>query len=99
MSAVRATWKNGQIVLDGPVAWPEGLRLVIEPDESRAGAHDDTPMTAEEIVRTLAAMDKVEPFDMTEEERAALEAERRARKEWEKAHFAERAEKLRGLWE
>jgi hypothetical protein len=96
MSAVRATWKNGQIVLDGPVAWPEGLRLVIEPEP--AGAGDDTPLTAEEIARTLAAMDKVEPFDMTDEERAALEAERRARKEWEKAHFAERAEKLRGMW-
>ena len=40
MSAVRATWKNGQIVLDGPVAWPEGLRLVIEPESSQTEPGD-----------------------------------------------------------
>jgi len=103
MNAVRATWKDGQIVLDAPVAWTDGLRLVIEPEQAQAapaGApDDDTPMTPEEIARTLAAMDKVEPFDMTEEERAAWEAERCAAKEWEKAHFAEHADKLQRMWE
>jgi hypothetical protein len=57
------------------------------------------PMTPEEIARTLAAMAKIEPFEMTEQERAALQAVRQARKEWEKAHFDERAEKLRRSWE
>ena len=103
MNAVKATWKDGQIVLDAPVAWTDGLRLVIEPEQpllEPAGApDDDTPMTPKEIARTLAAMDKVEPLDMTEDERAAWEAERRARKEWEKAHFAERADKLQRMWE
>jgi hypothetical protein len=26
MDAIRATWKNGQVVLDGPVDWPDGSR-------------------------------------------------------------------------
>ena len=56
-------------------------------------------MTPDEIARTLAAMDKVEPFDMTDQERSAIEADRQARKEWEKAHFDELAEKLRRMWE
>jgi hypothetical protein len=32
-------------------------------------------------------------------EEAALATERQARKDWEKAHFAEQAEKLREMWE
>jgi hypothetical protein len=56
------------------------------------------PMSPEEIARTLAAMENVEPLDLTEEERAAWEAERQARKQLEKAHFAEHAEKLRSKY-
>jgi len=102
MSTTKATWTNGQIVLDGPVDWPEGLRLSIEPEPSQteaSGVGDEGAMTPEEIARTLAAMDQVEPLEMTDEERAAWEAERQDRKGWEKAHFAEHAEKLRRMWE
>ena len=56
-------------------------------------------MTLDEIARTLDAMDKIEPCEMTEAERAAIEAERQARKKWEKAHFNEHAERLRRMWE
>ena len=56
-------------------------------------------MTPEEIAATLEAMDKMESFDMTDEEREAAGVERRARKEWEKADFEAHAEKLRRLWE
>jgi len=58
-----------------------------------------TTMTPEEIAATLEAMDKMESFDMTDEEREAAGVERRARKEWEKADFEAHAEKLRRLWE
>ena len=56
-------------------------------------------MTADEIKRTLAAMDKIEPLEFSDEEQAALEADRKARKEWEKTHFDERADKLQRMWE
>jgi hypothetical protein len=36
---------------------------------------------------------------MTDEEWAAFEAHRRAHKEWEKARFNERADRLRSIWE
>lgn len=29
MNAIKATFKNGTIVPDGPVPWPEGSRLVV----------------------------------------------------------------------
>jgi hypothetical protein len=44
-------------------------------------------------------MEKIEPFEMTQGERAAIEADRQARKEWEEAHFDEHADRLRGFWE
>jgi hypothetical protein len=78
MDAIRATWKDGQVVLDGPVDWPDGSRLLIEPDPTpdrpATQSEDESPMTPEEIARTLAAMDKVEPFDLTDAEAADLAA-------------------------
>ncbi len=56
-------------------------------------------MTAEEINRTLAAMDKIEPLEFSDEERAALKADRQARKEWEKSHFDVHADKRQRMWE
>ena len=36
MNAIKATWKNHQIVLHEPVNWPEGCDLVVEPLPSEA---------------------------------------------------------------
>ena len=64
-----------------------------------ARADDEGPVTAEEMARTLAAMEDVQPFELSDEERAAIEADRQTRKEWEKARFDEHADRLRRLWE
>jgi hypothetical protein len=77
MTTIRATWKNGQLILDGPVDWPEGLRVVVEPEQTeteQGGFLEEGPISPEEIARILAAMDKVEPFEMTAEEKADAEA-------------------------
>jgi hypothetical protein len=58
----------------------------------------DDKLSAEEIARTLAAMDRITPFEMTDAESAAWEGERQARKEREKAEFVEKAGTLRGMW-
>jgi hypothetical protein len=36
---------------------------------------------------------------MTDEEKTAIEADRQARKEWEKAQFNEHGDRLRSMWE
>src|SRR5437879_2460260 len=59
----------------------------------------DDNMSPEEIAKLLAVMDQLEPLELTDAERAAWEAERQARKTWEKAHFAEQANKLQSMWE
>ena len=34
MKAISATWKNGQILPNEPVNWPDGCRLSVEPIEA-----------------------------------------------------------------
>ncbi len=94
MNIIRATIRNGRIEPDEPLDLPEGTEVQITVPEN-----DDEPMSQAEIDRILAAMDRIIPFQMTPEEEALLEADRLARKEWEKAHFYEHAEKLRKMWE
>lgn len=96
MIALRGRIKNGQVVLDQPADLPDDTEVIVTTGHV---ADDDSPMPSEEIVRVLAAMDAIEPFEMTDNERAAIDDDRQARKEWEKAHFEERAEKLRRSWE
>jgi hypothetical protein len=93
--------RNGQLELPRPIDLPDGTEVEIRlPEPEEADSTPETgPVTPEEIARTLAAMDNIEPLEMSDEERAAWEADRQARKEWENARFDTHAEKLRRLWE
>jgi hypothetical protein len=96
MTTIKATIKDRRLELDVPADWPDGIEVEIHPLGQNG---DDEAMSPEEIARTLAAMQQVEPFDMTEAERAAWEKEREERKQREKAQFAEHAEHIRRAWE
>jgi hypothetical protein len=98
MSTLKGIIRNGQVIVIGSTYLPDGTEVEILPVNLSAFA-DEGQATPDEIARTLAAMDKVEPFEMTDGERAAIEADRQARKEWEKAHFDEHGDRLRSLWE
>ncbi len=37
MGEIHAVWKDGRIIPEGPVDWPEGCRLRIEPDPRNPG--------------------------------------------------------------
>jgi len=97
MTTIKATISGRRLELDVPADWPDGTEVEIHPLQSGEQGDDDK-LSVEEIARTLAAMDQIEPFEMTDSERAAWEAERRSRKERDKAEFFERAEKLRRMW-
>jgi hypothetical protein len=102
MTTMTATVRKGQLELPRPIDLPDGTEVEIRLPEQEgevSGREDGDMMTPDEIARTLAAMEKVEPLEMSDEERAALTADRQARKEWEKAHFDAHAEKLRKIWE
>jgi hypothetical protein len=99
MVMIRATVRNGRIEPDEPLNLPDGTELLIPVPDSPSGRAGDEPMSPEEIERVLAAMDRMESLQMTDAELAAWEADRRARKEREKALFFEHAEKLQRMWE
>ncbi len=97
MTTITAIVHNGRLELVQPIDLPDGTEVeVLLPAQT---APDDGPMTADEIKRTLAAMDKIEPLEFSDEEQAALEANRKARIEWEKSHFDAHADKLQRMWE
>lgn len=102
MNAIGGTVKNGQIVLDHPSDLPEGCRVVVKPvaDEDTFGVREEDWLdTPEAVTAWLGWYDALEPLRMTPEEEAAWQAARQAQREFEKARFSERAEKVRRLWE
>jgi hypothetical protein len=98
MSTLKGIIRTGQVIVIGPTDLPDGTEVEILPVGPSA-VDDQAQMTPDEIARTLAAMEKIEPFEMTDAERAAIEADRQSRRAWEKAHFDEHADRLRGFWD
>jgi hypothetical protein len=98
MSTLKGIIRNGQVIVIGPTDLPDGTEVEILP-VGVLYVGDQGQVTPDEIARTLAAMELVEPFEMSDAERAAIEADREARKEWEKAHFDEHGDRLRRIWE
>ncbi|MCZ2341774.1 MAG: hypothetical protein LC104_08255 [Bacteroidales bacterium] len=97
MPILRGKIKGGQVVLDRPADLPDDTDVIITP--GLPACVDNEPMTPDEIARVLALMDMTQPFDLTDAERAAWEAEQAATKAREKAQFIEYAERLRGMWD
>src|SRR5687768_5259806 len=87
--------RDGQIVVDEPINLPDGSEVTItgHANGKFVGLPDnDRPMTPEEIAQVLAAMEKIEPFEMTPEEEAEIEAGRKAIKDYTIAKMHERIE-------
>jgi hypothetical protein len=81
-----------------PANIPDETEVEIVPVGLMDPVDAEEAISPDEIARTLAAMDEIEPFDMTDEERAAIGADRQARKGWEKSRFNEHADRLRSMW-
>jgi hypothetical protein len=99
MNTIKGMIRDGLVVKTEPANLPDGTEVEIVPVGLSSSVDEVGPMGPDEIARTLAAMDKIEPFEMTTEERAAIEADQQARKEWEKVRFHEHADRLRRMWE
>ena len=99
MNAIRATVRNGRIEPEVPIDFPDGTELLVYPSVADPDPDDDWDDTPEGIVAWLQEYDALQPLIFTDEERAALEKARAEQKAWELAHFEERAERLRKMWE
>jgi hypothetical protein len=85
MNVVKATWKNGRVVLDHPAGWPEGRRLVVA-EESSAGiaflTEDEQRDDPESVRRWIDDLRAIPPLPMTPEQEAGMLACRQKAKEF-----------------
>jgi hypothetical protein len=97
---IHATWKNGQIVPDGPVNLPEGCRLAVEPELAESGtigiSEEDWPKSPEAISAWLDWYDSLEPLIFTPEEEADIAQGRQKVKDYTIANMHKGIE---DLWE
>ena len=63
--------RYGRVELDEPIDLPEGTEVVVT---SGPRETDDGPMSAEEIARVHAAMEKILPLDIPDDVAADLDA-------------------------
>src|SRR5262245_4945734 len=90
VKTIGATWKNGQILPDEPVDWPEGCRLTVEPLKNAEtiglpeGSWSNSPAA---IASWLAWYDALEPSEFTREEEADIAAWRQKLKEYSIANM------------
>jgi hypothetical protein len=87
--------RDRRLEFEVPADWPDGTRVGIHALDKNS----DDERTPEQIQAMLAAMDTIEPSDVSDAEHAAWDAERRERKLREKVMFFEHAEQLRRHWE
>ena len=85
-------------MLDGPVNWPEGYRLRVEPDlaqdEPTGVGEEDWSNTPEAIADWLKWYDSLEPLIFTPEEEADMAAWRQKVKEHTIANMHKHVEGL-----
>jgi hypothetical protein len=101
MKTITGTIRNGQIVTDQPIDWPEGYRVAIEPlEQETLGIREEHwPVTSKEIARHLALLELVEPLEMSPEEEAEWKEALEKQKEWEKNNYEKTTSKVEGLFQ
>jgi hypothetical protein len=100
MSTIRGTIRDGQVVLDEPLALPEGTRVTVATEGDYAGVgmrEEDWPTDAAGIAALVARMDQLQPF-LTPEEEAEWREARADQKAWEIANWDARSKHIEDLF-
>lgn len=97
MTVIKGVVRNGRIETNEPLDLPEGTELLI-PLPTRLADDDGWDNSPEGIAAWLKWYASLEPLIFTDEEKAAWEADRVARKAWEKANFDDYTDSLTRMW-
>lgn len=76
MNAIKATWKDGRIVIDDAVDWPEGCEVLIEPVLPQSDRIGIDESEWRDDVGSLSDWDawiaQLEPLEFTPDEESSL---------------------------
>lgn len=102
MGAVRGTYRNGQVFLDGPppADWTDGTEVWLEPVDPAPGGDDPDGLLGtdpESIARWLAWYDSLKPF-LSEEDDAEWRRIRAEDKAWELANWEKDSKAIEDLF-
>lgn len=94
MIAVHAKWKDGRVIVEDIVDWPDGCELEVRPVSVNDLDDDFQPNDPEGIERWIAEFQAIPPLEMTDEEEAEWQAARQAQRELELQTFHQRADRI-----
>ena len=94
MIAVHAKWKDGRVVVEGAVDWPDGCELEVRPVSVNGSDDDVQSNDPDAIARWIAEFQAIPPLQMTDEELAEWQAARQAQRELELKTFDQRADRI-----
>lgn len=82
--AVHAKWKNGRVVVEEAVDWPEGCELEVRPKPFHSSEDDDVQSNDPAVIaRWIAEFQAIPPLQLTAEEQAGWQAARQAQREFD----------------
>lgn len=95
MVSVHAKWKEGRVVVDEAVDWPEGCELEVRPVAANGSNNDDVESNdPAAIERWIAEFQAIPRLEMTAEEEAEWQVARQAQREFELKTFDQRADQI-----
>jgi hypothetical protein len=94
MNTILSVVKNGRVEIDAPPDWPEGSPVRVELGLNGRATDEERPETPEEIEEWIRRFREIEPIEMTPDEEASWEADRKAQKEFDIASAADRDRRI-----
>lgn len=95
MMVVHGKWKDGRVVFEESVDWPDGCEVEVRPlTGNRSDTDDSQPNDSEAIAQWVAEFQSIPPLELTAEEEAEWQAARQAQREFELKTFDQRADQL-----
>ena len=84
MTAIRAHWNQGRVVLDEPVELAEGSRLIVMPADETGllgMTEEEQRDDSESVARWIADCDAIPPLNMSTQDEAAMQSWRQRMKD------------------
>ena len=102
MNTIRTIIHDRRIEVPAPSDLADGTEVLVTmtPVSNKVGLNESEWDTSpQEIERWCQRVSALQPLIFTDEEKAQLEADRKARKQWECERFEEHANRAASLWE